>query len=104
MIGPLVQGSARPIWSFTLLQDDNSPFVLTGATFTGVLYSRPNARAVAMAGSFTIVSATLGTFTYSPVAGDVAEPGEFEIEIAITISALLTYVRDHVSIVERYAA
>ncbi len=103
MIGPLVQGSTRPIWNFVLIQDDNTPFVLTGATFTGVLYTRPDARAITMAGSFSITSATAGTFTYSPVAGDVAEPGEWEIEIAITIGGAPVYVRDHVTIMERYA-
>jgi hypothetical protein len=103
MIGPIVQGSTRPIWSFTLVQDDNTPFVLTGATFTGVLYSRPSARAVTLTGAFSITSATLGTFTYSPVAGDVAEPGEWEIEIVITIGAQPVYVRDHVTILEKYS-
>jgi len=103
-LGPITQGSTRPIWSFTLVQDDNTPFVLTGATFTGVLYSRPNARAITMTpGSFTITSASLGTFTYTPATGDVAEPGEWEIEIAVVIGAQPVYVRDHVTIVERYA-
>ena len=103
MIGPIVQGSLRPIWSFTVIQDDNTAFNLTGATFTGVLYSRPTSRAITLTGAFTITSATLGTFTYTPVAGDVAESGEFEIEIAIIIAAAPIYVRDHVTIMERYA-
>jgi len=102
-IGPIVQGSARPIWNFQLIQDDNTAFVLTGATFGGVLYTRPDARTITMAGVFAITSATGGTFTYSPVTADVAEPGEWEIEIAITISGAATYVRDHVTIQERYA-
>jgi len=102
-LGPIVQGSLRPIWSFTLVQDDNTPFVLTGATFTGALYTRPNARVITMAGTFAITSAAAGTFTYSPIAGDVAEPGEWEIEIAVTIAAAPVYVRDHITILERYA-
>ena len=102
MIGPLVQGSTRPIWNFSVIQDDNTPLNLTGATFAGVVYSRPNARAIVLGGAWLLVSALAGTFSYTPVAGDVAEPGEWDIEIIITIGAQPIYVRDHVTILERY--
>jgi hypothetical protein len=104
VIGPLIEGSTRPIWNFTVIQDDNTAFNLAGATFAGVLYSRPDTRSITLGGSFSITSAAAGTFTYTPVAGDVAEAGEFEIEIAITIGAQPIYVRDHISISERYVS
>lgn len=103
MIGPIIQGSTRPIWSWQILQDDNSSFNLTGSSFAGVLYDRMKAGSkITLTGAFNTTSSTGGQFTYTPVSADVTVPGEWEIEITITIGGQPTIIRDHVTIVESY--
>jgi hypothetical protein len=105
-LGPIVQGAIRPSWTFTLLQSNNSPLVITGATFTGVLYDKQRATALTLTpGNFAISDGANGIFVYTPVSGDVAVPGTYEVEIALTISGNAYYIRtpDPLVIMERYA-
>lgn len=104
MLGPLIAGSTRPSWIISVIQTDNNPFNLTGATFTGVLRDVSSNLIITLAGSYSITDAANGTFTYAPVAADVAVPGIFIWETVITISSQPTAVQLPLTIQRKMAA
>ena len=105
MLGPIVQGSTRPVWTLTVIQSSNAALNITGATFSGVLYDKSTSTAIVLGGAFSISDAAGGIFVYTPVAADTAQPGLFEVEFKVTIATNPYYLRTSkpLQILERWA-
>lgn len=80
-LSPLYVGETHPTWSLTWLVDGGSALNITGATLTGVLQNVKGGTDVTLAGTFTITSGSAGTFTYAPVAADLATAGSYQLQI-----------------------
>lgn len=99
------QGMMGDTWQLTVLKADNSAKDITGATFTGCLYEIDAARRVTLTtGSYAIVTAASGIFSYAPAAVDTAEPGNYIWETIFTISSRTFNVRAFITVVPKLAA
>ncbi len=82
-------GQTGPSTTFQILQSDNTPMGLSGATYAGKIRDTATGDEITMAGVFTTASVPDGKVTYSWVAADLATPGVYEIEIEVTKGALV---------------
>lgn len=103
-LGQIVQTQTRPSWTITVVQSNNSPLDITGATFTGVLQNlRRSERISCTVGSYSITTAASGIFTYAPVAADVASLGLWGWQTIMTISGQLYIIRFRIDILPNWA-
>lgn len=91
-----IVGATRPIWTVTVKNADGSAFDLTGYTLTGVMKDVASSLSVTLAGTFALTNASGGVFTYTPVAGDVDEPGVFEVTYTATNGSAIAKMREPV--------
>ena len=76
---PLFVQQTRPTWLLTWQDDLGNPINLTSATITLRIRPGHSAQAIAGGGVITILpqsGATLGQFTYAPVAADLIRPDQ----------------------------
>jgi len=90
-LSPIYVGDLRPAMSFTWVDDNGTPVNLTGATL-GVSFRPSSGSAFAGTGTFTIVNANTGQFTYQQSAADVAAAFSGTLRFTATYagSSLLT--------------
>lgn len=79
----LKRGDTAPAIVLALTNADGSVVTLTSATIA-LKIRREDLSAAAVSRTMTIVSATLGTVTYSWVADDSATPGRYRMYVVVT--------------------
>lgn len=102
-LGPFIAGSYATDWSFTFKKTDNSAYNLTGATFAGVMYSKDRAASLTLPGTFSIVSATLGTASYSPTGAETAIKGDYVFQVAVIKGGETDYFSSPLKVTEVYS-
>lgn len=77
---------------FTLLEDDETPTDITGATAVAMHVRREREEAVFLNVSMTIIDAPTGRVDYTVVSGNFPEAGIFYIQAQVTLpTQVITY-------------
>ena len=87
-ISPWYTGQTLPALAITLLDDDNAPVNLTGATLALLIESESTTGSTnepVGAGTWTITNATAGQATYAWAAADVATAGQYQLRVVVTL-------------------
>ena len=80
----VAQGDFGFYINFTVLNSDDTPFVLTGYTITIKVWLESSRPATLFTGNCPIVVAASGTCHYLVVAGDLDTSGAFKLELELT--------------------
>ncbi len=82
----MVQGANHPSYTITFLDLDRTSYNLTGATMSGKVQSSTGTTTT-LTGSFALVTAASGIFSYTPSSADVAlAAGNYRIQFTATYS------------------
>ena len=84
-LAPAVQHARKRLQTITWKDDDGSAIDLTGATITGII-ERAGVQ-TAMTGTFALVTATSGIFSWTFSAADVAQAGTFFVQFRAKYSS-----------------
>lgn len=83
-----VQTSRYSTITITVRRGDGAAYTFpSGATVTGVLFDRHAQTARALTGTFTPTTGA-ATCTYAPSAADVADDGEYTVQLTITVGSV----------------
>jgi len=80
----LVQGATHTALQITFLDEDGTAYDLTGATMSARIKNRGTGVAAAATGTFALVTASSGIFSYRPSAADVLTDGTYQIQFIAT--------------------
>jgi hypothetical protein len=75
-----VAGARHSAQQITWKKDDGAAYDLTGATITARIRDKVNGETRNADGTFALVTAASGIFSWSYGALDVARPGKFEVQ------------------------
>jgi len=81
-----VQGSLNELMQITWADGDGNAIDLSGGTITAVIKNKATGVSRAATGSFALVTAASGIFSWDASAADVAEPGQFEVQFKAALS------------------
>jgi len=101
-IGPLMQGQAGVVMTFTLTDLGGTVVNLTGLTITGTITNNQTKATAALAGTIALVTPASGIFSWTTAAADVGTAGSFKI--VFTVGSSLITLPAHLAIVETPAA
>ena len=79
-LSPIRIGETHPVWNVTWTVDGGAALNISGSTITGKLQPIGGGADVTLGGAFAIVSGPAGTFTYTPVAADLATAGTYQLQ------------------------
>lgn len=83
----MVQGATHPTYTITFLDANRSAYDLTGATMTGKVISSSTSTTTSLTGTFALVTAASGIFSYIPSTADAAlSAGNYRIQFTATYS------------------
>ncbi len=92
-----VKGGLRPSQSITWLREDGVAEDLTGATLSGALRNRATGATRAIAGALVVVNGSAGALRWDYAAGDVAEAGNFDVQLTAAFATGQTPARTFVA-------
>ena len=101
-IGPLMQGQAGVVMTFTLTDLGGTAVNLTGLTITGTITNNQTKATAALQGAIALVTPASGIFSWTTHADDVGTAGSFKI--IFTVGASLITLPAHLAIIETPAA
>lgn len=81
-----IQGATHTGLRITFLDENASAYDLTGATMSARIKNISTGGATAATGTFSLVTASSGIFTYIPSTADVATAGVYKIQFIATYS------------------
>ena len=84
-LAPAVQHARKRIQTITWKDDDGNAIDLSGATITGII--ERNGVQTTITGTFALVTATSGIFSWTYSAADVAQHGTFFIQFRAKYSS-----------------
>ena len=101
-IGPLMQGQAGVVMTFTLTDLGGTAVDLTGLTITGTITNNQTKATAALQGAIALVTPASGIFSWTTHADDVGTAGSFKI--IFTVGTSLITLPAHLAIIETPAA
>ena len=101
-IGPLMQGQAGVVMTFTLTDLSGTAVNLTGLTITGTITNNQTKATAALQGAIALVTPASGIFSWTTHADDVGTAGSFKV--IFTVGTSLITLPAHLAIIETPAA
>ena len=101
-IGPLMQGQAGVVMTFTLTDLSGTAVNLTGLTITGTITNNQTKATAALQGAIALVTPASGIFSWTTDADDVGTAGSFKV--IFTVGTSLITLPAHLAIIETPAA
>lgn len=101
-IGPLMQGQAGVVMTFTLTDLAGTAINLTGKTITGTITNNQSGATAALAGALALVTPASGIFSWTTHEDDVGTAGDFSL--VFTAGATIITLPAHLAILETPAA
>ena len=101
-IGPLMQGQAGVVMTFTLTDLAGTAVNLTGLTITGTITNNQTKATAALQGAIALVTPASGIFSWTTDADDVGTAGSFKV--IFTVGTSLITLPAHLAIIETPAA
>ena len=101
-VGPLMQGQAGVVMTFTMTDLAGTAINLTGKTITGTITNNQSGATAALAGALALVTPASGIFSWTTDAADVGTAGDFSL--VFTAGATIITLPAHLAILETPAA
>lgn len=98
MLDPIVVGQTRPVWTWEIVQTDNSPQPITGGTFTGKM--KKGVAKTMTPGNFSIID--VNKLSYTPVSPDVDTAGRWDIQIDAALGGGVYVIESGILIREHF--
>lgn len=83
-----VQGARRTAQRITWLDEDGDPFGLSGVTLSGRIRRVATGDVATLDGTLTVTDGLAGQFEWHYGTGDVAAPGDYEVQFSATVAGL----------------